>query len=245
MMLQFNPPVIAHRGASGDAPENTMAAFTRALQYGIQWVEFDVMLAACGTPIIFHDETLDRTTNATGCIGSHSAVWLRSLDAGAWFNSIYAGECIPTLAQLTAFLAETGLCANIEIKPLPGQDAQTVLAALQEVSAFFPEQSPSILFSSFSIPALKLLRQHAPTANLGLLMHEWLPDWRDTADALCCVSVHVNNEVLTEQGAHEIKAAGKQLLCYTVNDACRAETLFGWGVDAVFSDFPDHIARLV
>ena len=241
--IHFDPPVIAHRGVSAYAPENTMSAFTRAVQLGIHWVEFDVLLAACGTPIIFHDETLDRTSNGRGSIGVYPYSYLKALDAGAWFDPSYSGEGIPSLAQVAAFLAETGLRANVEIKPLPGQDEQTVLATLRVLKSYFPQDSTDILFSSFSIPTLKLLRAHAPRCYMGLLMHEWLNDWQQLATSLNCVSVHVNNDILNAEKAAAIKSADKLLLSYTVNDIARAEELFSWGVDAVFSDYPDRIAR--
>lgn len=240
-MLEFDPPVIAHRGASGDAPENTMAAFTRAAQLGMRWVEFDVMLAACGTPVIIHDETLDRTTNAVGGVGDYPYAYLQTLDAGSWYGAAFAGERIPSLQQLAEFLADTGLCANVEIKPLPGQDEQTVITALKVIADFIPLNSEKLLFSSFSLKALHLLRQHARDTQLGFLMHEWQADWQSHATELACVSVHVNQEILTKARAAEIKAANKLLLSYTVNDVALAETLFGYGVDAVFSDYPDHI----
>lgn len=158
MTLIFDPPVIAHRGASGDAPENTMVAFTRALQQGIAWIECDVMLAAGGTPIIFHDEMLDRTTSSKGGVGEYPYAWLSSVDAGAWFNSAFAGERIPSLRQLAEFLQDTGLSANIEIKPLPGQDAETVIAALQVLAEYFPALGPSLLFSSFFCSVLTVFK---------------------------------------------------------------------------------------
>jgi glycerophosphoryl diester phosphodiesterase len=241
MTISFTPPVIGHRGACGSAPENTMSSFTLAVLLGIPWVEFDVMLAACGTPIIFHDESLERTTNGHGYVGDYTYTYLRTLDAGSWFDASFSGERIPTLAQLAAFLVETGLRANVEIKPLPGQDEQTVIETLKVLSAYFPENSPSLLFSSFSIPTLRYLRSVAPHCNMGLLMHEWLPDWRQLAESLNCMTVHVNNELLTEAVMKELKAAGKPVLSYTVNEAGRANTLFAWGLSAVFSDYPDRI----
>lgn len=242
MTISFVPPVIGHRGACGGAPENTMSAFTRAVLLGIPWVEFDVMLAACGTPIIFHDETLERTTNGHGYVGDYPYIYLQTLDAGSWFDAAFAGERIPTLAQLATFLAETGLRANVEIKPLPGQDEQTVIETLKVLSAYFPENTPSLLFSSFSIPTLRYLRSVAPLCNMGLLMHEWLPDWRDLAESLNCMTVHVNNDILTKSAMTELMTAGMPLLSYTVNQIDRAETLFAWGLSAVFSDYPDRIA---
>jgi glycerophosphoryl diester phosphodiesterase len=220
-----------------------MSAFVRAVQLGIHWVEFDVMLAACGTPIIFHDETLDRTTNVSGHVGDYPYAYLQSLDAGSWFKSTYAGERIPTLVQVAEFLVGTGLHANVEIKPLPGQDEATVDATLKVMSAFFAEDSPQILYSSFSIPTLKYLRTRSPDCLMGLLMHEWLPDWQQIADALHCVAINVNEEILTAERVRQIKDTGRLLLSYTVNDVERAEQLYGWGVDAVFSDHAAQIAR--
>ena len=241
--ILFDPPVLAHRGASADVPENTMSAFVRAIQLGIQWVEFDVMLAACGTPIIFHDETLDRTTNASGNVGDYTYAYLQTLDAGAWFKSTYAGERIPTLDQVAEFLVATGLHANVEIKPLPGQEEATVDATLKVMSAFFVEDSPQILYSSFSIPTLQYLRVRAPHCLMGLLMHEWLPDWQQTAESLQCVAINVNEGILTAERVRQIKDTGRLLLSYTVNDVDRADQLYGWGVDAVFSDQAARIAR--
>lgn len=241
--LHFDPPVIAHRGASAYAPENTMSAFVKAVQLGMAWVEFDVMLAACGTPIIFHDETLERTTNGRGCVGDYSYAFLQTLDAGAWFGSLYSGERIPSLAQVAQFLIDTGLCANVEIKPLPGQDEKTVVATLKVMSSFFPEECANILYSSFSVGALQCLRARAPRCQLGLLMHEWRPDWRQTAESLSCIAIAVNQTILSSERIRNIKDADKCLLSYTVNDAGRAEQLFADGVDAVFSDCPDQIAR--
>ena len=241
--IHFDPPVIAHRGASALAPENTMSAFLRAVQLGIKWVEFDVMLAGCGTPIIFHDETLNRTTSGRGNVAEYSYAYLRTLDAGAWFSPLYAGERIPSLEEMAQFLVATGLRANVEIKPLPGQDEQTVVAAWNVMSAYFPEDSPQILYSSFSVPSLKCLRHLAPTSLMALLMHEWDPKWLQIAETLQCVSIDVNQDILDPERVREIKNSKRLLLSYTVNNPDRAEQLFSWGVDAVFSDNPDQIAR--
>jgi glycerophosphoryl diester phosphodiesterase len=244
MSIRFKPPVIAHRGMSGAAPENTMAAFTKTVQAGIQWVEFDVVLASCGTPVIFHDETLERTTNGKGSIGDFPFSFLETLDAGSWFKREYSGERIPALVEVVRFLYESGLHANIEIKPLPGQEEETVTTALGVIAQYFLENSPHILFSSFSLPALQYLRTCAPRAMLGLLLHEWRDDWQNIADALNCISVHVNQEILTKPRADAIRQAGKILLSYTVNTPERARELFAMGVNAVFSDFPDRIAKM-
>lgn len=242
-VLNFLPPVIAHRGASAYAPENTMAAFIKAAQLGIKWIEFDVMQAACGEPIIFHDESLNRTTNEQGDVSLHSYSYLQSIDAGAWFDPTFSGERIPTLFQTLEFLENAKISANIEIKALPGQEEKLIKRVLKDISHFSSRIQTTLLFSSFSIEALYLLRKYAPNCLLGLLLHEWEPNWQKICHELECSSLHVNHRILTERDAKEIKDMGKKLLCYTVNHSKRALTLFSWGVDAVFSDVPDKIVN--
>ncbi len=239
--LNFNPRVIAHRGASAYAPENTVVAFTKAAQLGIKWVEFDVMLTADNVPIIFHDDELDRTTNGRGEVSVHSAAYLATLDAGSWFNPIYSGEKIPTLKAVLDVLSNTQLSANVEIKAPAGQDEKLVIRILETMSGYLQQRPSTILFSSFSVDALRYLRHYFPQARCGLLLHEWEPNWQALCEELQCVSVHVNHEIMTVAAAKQIKAMNNQLLCYTVNDDHRAQALYAMGVDAVFSDAPDRI----
>lgn len=233
--------VIAHRGASAYAPENTMISFVKAAQCGATWVEFDVKLAGDGTAIVFHDEILDRTTNGKGCVNDFTYSYLQTLDAGAWFNPAFSGERIPTFRQVLQFLFATGMNANIEIKPGPDEDAETVQAIMQEIKQWLVPPYNTILFSSFSLSSLQLLRQQAPESRIGFLMHEWVTDWRQICTDLQAATVNVNHEILTPERAKEVKSTKRGLLCYTVNDPDRAQELYRWGVDAVFSDGPDRI----
>src|ERR1700683_1095896 len=93
------PKVIGHRGAALRAPENTLAGFRKAAELGCTWVEFDVRLSLEDRPIIFHDDTLERTTEGTGPVGATTLVDLLSLDAGSFFDFAYRGERIPTLDE--------------------------------------------------------------------------------------------------------------------------------------------------
>lgn len=240
-VLNFVPPVIGHRGASAYAPENTMLSFVKAVQLGVKWIEFDVMLTADQQPIVFHDETLDRTTNGHGHIGRHTYQYLRTLDAGSWFDLLTAGERIPHLFQVLEFIQDKNIHANLEIKPLPGQEVATVQVIWQLIKDYYPQLLPSILFSSFSIKSLTALRQQSDECEIGLLIHHWLPDWLMICDDLRCASVNVNEEIITAENAKKIKSTQRTLLCYTVNHQYRANELFSFGVDAVFSDAPDLI----
>jgi glycerophosphoryl diester phosphodiesterase len=243
--LLMIPSVIAHRGANFFAPENTLAAFLKARELGFSWVEFDVMLSADNELVVIHDEELARTTNGVGAVLDFSLHDLQKLDAGSWFHPRFSSARISTLQTVLTFLYEHKLSANIEIKALQSRDeivVQKVLAVLAENVGKFT--SPPLL-SSFSPVVLKRVREHSPNSLLGFLMHEWLIDWEQQCDQLRCVAVNINQEILTAERVAVIKASGRKLLAYTVNTRARAEQLYAWGVDAIFSDCPQEIVDMV
>ncbi len=237
--LIFSPPLLAHRGASAYAPENTMSAFKLAQAMGARWLEFDVMLAACGEVVVFHDENLERTTNGSGFVHEYPYSYLKTLDAGSWFSQRFRGEGIPNLARVLDFLEESGLSANIEIKPSPGKEKETVMQVLKQVAA--GHSLSQRLFSSFSLEVLKELRQQAPDCLLGLLMDEIFPDFRQMALDLRAATINVNAQRLNLSVIQMLKELNLPILAYTVNGPERALELFSCGVSAVFTDCPDKI----
>lgn len=239
IIKSFIPPVIAHRGASAKAPENTLAAFKKAAELGAKWVEFDVMLAACGEVVVIHDETLDRTTNGKGRVIDFPYQYLKTLDAGSWFDPTFSAEKIPTLAEVIYLLHELGLAANIEIKPFSGKEELTVKNVLHVIDRCWKKNMSPPLISSFSRIALQYARYYSPSVFLGYLMDRWEDDWKDSCDHLQCAAVDVNEKILNPGRVNEIKATGRFLLSYTVDDPARAKDLFAIGVDAVFSNYPD------
>lgn len=238
--FDFDPPIIAHRGASACAPENTMAAFTKAQQLGLKWIECDVMLAK-DQPIIFHDDELNRTTNGAGLLHHYDYQYLQTLDAGSWFSPKFSGEAIPNLKQLIAWLVISKMNVNLELKSLVQYEKKLVDQTLAVLNQEKKSISSIILFSSFAIETLYYLRSQSKDALIGLLMDEWDPKGLQIAKELHCVSINLNHEIVTKNLARQIKELGYNLLCYTVNDYMRAMELFAWGVDAVFSD---HISFL-
>ena len=231
--VHFSPPVIAHRGASAAAPENTSAAFLAAKRLGFSWIECDVMLSDMGEIVVIHDDTLERTTNGQGRVIDCPYALLKTYDAGSWFHPDFSSERILTLEALLSLLSELSCSANIEIKSLEGFEEETVkrvIAILQTC------QHPPILLSSFSKVALRMVRSIDCHVPLGLLMHEWDEGWADEARALSCTSVHVHHTILTADRIEQIKSSNYLLLAYTVNDVSRAKELLASGVDAVFSD---------
>lgn len=232
-------PVIAHRGASAYAPENTLASFDLALAYGAEWVEFDVMLSQDDEPFVIHDETLSRTTDGQGRVCDVDATYLHSLDAGNWFSKQYRGEKIPHFLDVLKWLIFSNAQANIEIKPCKGFEEQTAVIVMSFLQRYWPVDYDLPLISSFNEEVLAVCRNLAPEMPLGFLVHEWDGSWQKKAELLGCATVHMNHRILTQERVKEIKDAGFQLLSYTVNRKRLADKLLTWGVDAVFSDYPD------
>lgn len=235
------PAVIGHRGAAGHAPENTLASFAAAAALGVRWVEFDVRLTGDGALIAFHDETLERTTNGTGRVADATLADIRRLDAGAWFGAGFAGERVPTLEDVLAALQRLDLGANVEIKSDKGRERETGHALVRGLRASWPATLPAPLVSSFNAHALAAAGDAAPEFPRALLTIKLADGWRRQAEALGCIAVHCRENELTADAARQVLAAGYALRCFTVNDRARAETLYAWGVEGVFSDYPDRL----
>ena len=241
------PKFLAHRGGGKLAPENTIAGLQCGLAHGFHAVEFDVMLARDGVPVVMHDPYLGRTVAGSGNVYDYDAAELVALDAGAWFGSQFKGEPVPLFTQYVAFCKANGIWMNIEIKPAPGFEAETGRVVGELTRALFgleiaqddPAQLP--LMSSFSPVALAAAMQAAPAVPRALLLDQLPPDWQVQARALDAVAIHTNHKHLTAALARQVKEAGFGLFCYTVNDPARAREIMGWGVDGMCTDRIDLI----
>ncbi len=235
------PAVIGHRGAAGHAPENTLASLNKAAELGVRWVEFDTKITRDGAAVLFHDHTLERTTDGRGEVAETTLADLRELDAGTWFDDTFAGEPVPTLLDAMAALARLGLGANVEIKASPGREAETgrVVAGVHKLS--WPATLPAPLISSFDKEALGAVRDAAPEFPRALLVFRLPSDWRSPLEALGCVALHCQAKHLSAAKAGAVLAGGFALRSFPVNHKARAEKLFGWGVDGVISDYPERI----
>ncbi|MCE2509863.1 MAG: glycerophosphoryl diester phosphodiesterase [Alphaproteobacteria bacterium] len=236
--LPWLEPVIAHRGASGVAPENTLAAIRRAGELGARWVEVDLRRTASGPFVLMHDATLDRTTNGTGLVSETPCEAIAGLDAGGWFGSDFAGEPVPTLNAFMALCGELGLVANIEIKAEADADA-VGYAAAKALLEGWPGTLPPPLISSDSPTLLRAVAKIAPDFPRGLIVTQVPSEAVLNERAWGCVSVHASDTFLTRAKTALLVASGYAVLVYTVNTPARARTLFGWGVDAIFTDHPE------
>jgi glycerophosphoryl diester phosphodiesterase len=217
------PRIVAHRGGGSLAPENTLAAIRLGASLGFRGVEFDVMLAGDGTPVLIHDETLERTTEIKGEVALTPYQELEKLD-------------IPRFQDAARLCRELGVWANVEIKPAKGHSRATGEAVAGMASELWRGAPLQPVLSCFSSVALEAARAAAPDLPRGLLVDQVPADWLGQLRALDCVALHCNQQHLGEQRARAIKKAGYGLLCWTVNDPVAARRLLGWGVDCVVTD---------
>jgi glycerophosphoryl diester phosphodiesterase len=229
------PRIIAHRGASGTCPENTLAAFRRATSLGADMIELDVQLTCDGHVVVIHDLLLDRTTDGTGLVAERTLDEIAALDAGSWFGPAFAGERVPTLG---AVLGTTPLAVNVELKApvAPGLEAR-VLEVVGRSDAL-----GRIVFSSFEVAALDRLRALAPSADLGVFLEEpaALSMALRVAQRVGARALHVRKDVGTAEVLSQIRAAGLVSRVWTVNATEDFDRLAAAGADAIFTDFPER-----
>jgi glycerophosphoryl diester phosphodiesterase len=241
------PRILAHRGGGTLAPENTLAGVRRGMAAGFRAIEFDVMLARDGVPVVLHDPRLGRTVPGRGSVADIDARDLAARDAGAWFGPDYAGEPVPLFVEFAQYCKAHGVWMNIEIKPVPGFEAQTGTVVARLAAAMFADElgagrvERAPLLSSFSEVALQAARDAAPAVPRAWLTSSIPPDWERRAREVDAVAIHTDHKRLTAVAAAQVKAAGLGLFCYTVNEPARARELFGWGVDGLCTDRIDLI----
>lgn len=234
------PKIIAHRGASGHAPENTLAAFAKAAELGAKCVEFDCMLAGDGTLMIHHDESLRRITGAELMVSEATVSKIKALDAGSWYDAEFCHEKVPTFLDAMDILVALGIGANIEIKPSLGEDVATGQAVAEQVEKRWPRHLPAPVISSFSEEALKASHERIPQIEHALLWEEIPSDWEDRLHGLGATAVHVDSDHLSREQFNAFRDSGFPVRVYTVNDPERGRELLDWGVESLITDYPDR-----
>jgi glycerophosphoryl diester phosphodiesterase len=233
---------IAHRGAGRLAPENTLAAFRLGASHGYRAFECDVKLSADGVPFVLHDATLDRTTAERGVAAERPWAELSRIDAGAWHSRGFAGEPLPSLDAIAAYVRANDFALNIEIKPTPGQEHETGLVVGRETLRLWAGAAMPPLFSSFRPEALLGARETAPQIPRVLLIDTLWDGWFDMALSLGCVAVVSNYNVMNAAVLQRLHDAGLRGLVYTVNDPAPAQWLRTLGIDGIITDAVDRFS---
>lgn len=250
------PVIVAHRGGSSLGPENTLAAVDRAAELGFSWVENDVQRTRDGELVVIHDDTLARTTDAEEVfpdrapwkVGDFSAGEIARLDAGSWFGPAYAGTRVPTLQQYADRVEENHQNLLLEVKNpelYPGIEQQILKTLGDRGWLDAGHLADRLIVQSFSADSVCTVHDLAPSVTTGLL---GAPPEADLARrARCADLINPDHEKLTASyvsAVHAVTGAHGhplRLFAWTVDDAVRARTVAGYGVDGIITDRPDVV----
>ena len=235
---------IAHRGASGQAPENTMAAFRLAAKFGVRNIETDLRLTKDKRVVAIHDSTLRRTASLAKRVSSLSLREIQKLRAGKWFaprGRQFRRERIPSLQELLRFASAHGVTFFLELKTLPGRGLEeAVVHAIHAAKA-----ARRVIVISFHDKALRTITALDPAIQTGLLdntVHREI-----ILMALACGAKHVlaRADRVTAKLIGEIREAGLKSIAWTVNDPARMQELIRAGIDGIITDFPERLESVI
>lgn len=238
MIEPHRPLIIAHRGASGSAPENTLVAFEKAIEFGAQSIEIDVQLSKDDVVVILHDELLNRTTNGKGSTSDHTLAELQSLDAGAWFSSAYDGQRIPTLHQVIQCV-KGAINLDIEIK-----NTNNGIRILEKVIKIVTESNfeNHCIISSFDVDVLRTSKSLAPQIAVGWIFDSAIPE--NLYDEK--IDIWISHFMLiTKEFVSRAKQTRKLIFAWTVNEMNIIQQMIDFDVDAIITDFPERIKRII
>ena len=229
--------IFGHRGFSGNYPENTMLAFQKAIEAGVDGIELDVHLTKDDRLVIIHDETIDRTSNGTGWVKDMTLSELRKFDYSATFAGVYGFNHLPTLEEYFEMVKDLPLITNIELKTGIYEYPTIEQHVIDMVRSFHLEDR--VILSSFNHYTIQRCKKIAPELKCGFLSESWLINYGAYAKANgveCCHPVYFN---LIPEVVEEMHAAGCEINTYTVNAAEDVRRLCALGVDALIGNYPD------
>lgn len=227
---------IAHRGASAYAPENTVAAFDKAVEQGADAIELDLHLSRDGDLVVIHDDTLDRTTDANGPVHELNLKDLKRLDAGRWFGKEFAGERIPTLTEvLQRFAGKVTLALEIKAgsSVFPGIE-EKVVSALRQHGGI-----DQTAVASFDHYALRRLKEIEPTIRTAALLVGRPVSLSALAGPAKADGLALEASFVTKTEVEACRAAGLQLVVWVVNEPAQMRHFINLGVDGIITDRPD------
>ncbi|CAH1222603.1 Glycerophosphodiester phosphodiesterase [Paenibacillus plantiphilus] len=241
----MNNPCAAHRGASGLAPENTLAAVREALAFPfVQWIELDVQLSSDGIPVVIHDDRVNRTTNAAGRVVDYTAAQMYAFDAGSWFDKQFAGEGVPTLEQVIE--AAKGRCRlNIELKTYSGLYPMLEQRVVELVYEHGLQHDAVI--TSFDTGALRRVRQLSEEIETGLIVdkmspHKALDELRQLEAGFLSLGYRSVSSKLMEL----MREAGITVMAWTVDDIADMQRLAAIDPTIVIcTNYPDRYGQLL
>ena len=227
--------VIAHRGASSYAPENTLAAFDLALQMGVRHIELDVALTSDSHTVVIHDDKVDRTTNGCGLVTSHTLAALRELDAGSWFGAQFEGEPIPAFDEvLTRYNGRVHIHTEIKGKSPSLSERTADLIRKHGMEG-------QVTVTSFQSVRLEEMRAYAPDLPTGWLVREVSDAIFAQAHAIGVTQLCPRADTVTPELVHHLHAEGFIARAWGVTTEELMQRLVQAGVDGMTVNFPDKL----
>ena len=231
--------VIAHRGASSYAPENTFAAFDLALVMGARHLELDVQMSRDGHLVVIHDDNVDRTSNGKGAVTAHTLAELQTLDAGTWFDAKFAGERIPTFESLLErYRGRAHL--HVEIKGKTAGLSERTADAIRNHGWM-----QDVTMTSFQKSKLEDLRAYAPALPASWLLRQIDNAVISEARALGVAQLCPRADTVTPQLVEQLRAAGFNVRAWGVANEDLMQRMVASGVDGMTVNFPDKLIALL
>ena len=233
---------IAHRGSSGAYPENTRIAVEKALAARVDVVEVDCQLSKDGHLVVFHDESLRRTTRAGGTVKAKTLKQLRQLDIGSWFRKSFKNERILTLEEVVE-IVHGKAALNVEIKSVAKGPLGIELKLLFILSHY--KYLKRTIISSFDYRALRRVREFGPEAAIGLLYGSGSKENPfQVAREIGAYSIHIQKELASPVALEKAAEAGLKTFVWTVNDLREMEKFIALGIDGLISDYPEKFWKI-
>lgn len=233
--------VVAHRGSSWVAPQNTLAAFEAAARAGADAIELDVQLTSDGQVVVIHDDTLDATTSGSGWVKDTTLADVRALDAGAWFAPAFAGQRVPVLAEVVELLGRhpsVGLLCELKGEWTP-QEAELVTGPLRAAGL-----ADRTVVQSFWPGTVEALRMADADLRRGLLLADVGDDLLDVCAALGVRMANPHGLLLLAHPdlVDRLHGAGLEVAVWTLDESAHWAAAVEVGVDEIITDRPDRLA---
>lgn len=233
--------VMAHRGFSSKAPENTMSAFIQALEAGAEGIELDVHLTGDGEVVVIHDHTLERTTSGSGPVSEMTLAEVQRFDAGAWFSQEFSGEKVPSLREVLELVKEHNVLLNVETKAALGyEQLNDKVALLLDEYALWEKT----IISSFNHYALVHMKQIRPQARTGILYNCGLVNPWDYAKSIGAAALHPHHLTIIPELVQAAQQHGLMVNVWTVDEEADIQRAAAAGVDAIITNVPDRVLSM-
>jgi glycerophosphoryl diester phosphodiesterase len=234
---------VAHRGASGYAPENTIAAFDKGVEMKADYIEIDVQRSKDGELVIIHDTKVDRTTDGTGYVKDLTFEQIRSLDAGSWKGEQFKGEKIPTFDEiLDRYHGKVGILIELKAPELYPGIEEMVAQELKERNLDKP-QNEKIIIQSFNFESMKITNSLLPKVPIGVLTSNKVHTTEQALKEFAVYADYFNPSygIVTEDLVNQVHAHGMKIQSWTVRSHEAAEFLLNMNVDGIITDYPDYV----